>query len=173
MNDNSPNKGLGGWLILIGIGVVFSPIRMVYFLATIILPIFTNGTWEALTNPESISYTPYWESLIIFELIFNIAMLIWSGYLVYLFFTKHYRFPLMYILIASATVIFIVVDELACAAIFSDQSLFDSNGLKVLIRSLFALIIWGLYLYKSERSRLTFVNYRDGMTSDNDVILDN
>jgi hypothetical protein len=173
MNENSPKKGLGGWLILIGIGVVLSPIRLSYFLFKTVLPIFTNGTWEALTNEESISYNPSWGYVIIFELVFNVAMLLWLCYLIYLFFTKHYRFPLMYILIAGASVIFIIIDELVCAAVFTNQPFFDSETLKALSRSLFALIIWGLYLFKSERSRLTFIEKKTNMISDNDVILDN
>lgn len=173
MNENSPKKGLGGWLILIGIGVVLSPIRLSYFLFKTVLPIFTNGTWEALTNEESISYSVYWAPIIIFELVFNVAMLLWSFYLIYLFFTKHYRFPLMYIIAVAVSLCVIIIDSAACKLVIPNRPMFDSDTSKELFRALFTLIIWGLYLFKSERSRLTFIEKKTNMISDNDVILDN
>jgi len=61
-NQNAQNiednrlKGLGGWLILVGIGVVLSPIRLLGLIIQVYKPIFEDGTWEALTTVGSESY---------------------------------------------------------------------------------------------------------------------
>ena len=173
MNDKLQIKGLGGWLIIVGIGVVFSPLKLAYFLYSMFLPIFTDGTWEALTTQGSIYYSTYWAPLLIFEFIFNFAMMLWSCYLVYLFFTKHYRFPLIYILVAGFSVFFITVDAFAVTLVMPDEPIFDSDTLKELAGSLFALVVWGTYLFKSERAKLTFIEKRKYTIDDNDTILDN
>jgi hypothetical protein len=51
--DNNKYEGLGGWLILVGIGVVISPLRLLAELSKVYLPMFNDGTWEALTTPTS------------------------------------------------------------------------------------------------------------------------
>tara|TARA_B100000767_G_C19610727_1_gene469731 strand:- start:17 stop:538 length:522 start_codon:yes stop_codon:yes gene_type:complete len=172
MNDNLQNKGLRGWLIILGIGVVLSPLKLANFLLSIFLPIFTDGTWEELTTEGSVSYSTYWAPLLIFEFVFNFAMMIWSCYLVYLFFTKHYRFPSMYILIAGVSLFFVILDAFAATLVMPDEPIFDSETLKELAGSLFALVVWGTYLVKSERAKLTFIEKRKYSIDDNDTILD-
>jgi hypothetical protein len=50
MTDNNELKGLGGWLILVGIGVVLAPVRLLITLVKTYKPIFEDGIWEALTT---------------------------------------------------------------------------------------------------------------------------
>ena len=56
MTDNNELKGLGGWLVLVGIGVVISPIRLLVTLVPTYKPIFEGGTWEAITTVGSEAY---------------------------------------------------------------------------------------------------------------------
>ena len=46
-----------------GIGVVFGPIRLLVTLIPLYIPIFKDGSWEALTTEGSQIYTPYFGSL--------------------------------------------------------------------------------------------------------------
>ena len=85
MQDNNELKGLGGWLILVGIGVVISPFRILLTLVQTFKPILEDGTWEAITTIGSDAYHPLWETVIIGEMTFNIVMVILWAYLVYLF----------------------------------------------------------------------------------------
>jgi hypothetical protein len=106
MTDKNKLKGLSGWLILVGIGVVLNPIRLLFSLIPAYKPIFADGVWEALTTPGSAVYTPYFGALFIGEFIFNTLMFAACIYLIYLFFSKHYLFPKVFIGIALVSLIF-------------------------------------------------------------------
>ena len=144
-------------MILVGIGVVITPIRYLIYILTIFLPLFTSDQWELLTRPHSEFYHPYWEPLLIFECLTNIVLTIWSCYLIYLFFTKDYRFPRTYIMLAFVSVIVIILDAYFLTFVMDDVAIFDQETTRELFRSLFALLVWGTYLTISDRSKQTFV----------------
>jgi len=97
MNENNELKGLSGWLVLVGIGVVFSPIKLLFTYVPLYKPIFEDGTWEALTTVGSEVYNSLWAPLLIGEITFNSLIFAASICLIYLFFSKHYLFPKLYI----------------------------------------------------------------------------
>ncbi|WP_428434312.1 DUF2569 family protein, partial [Photobacterium profundum] len=51
MTEKNKYDGLGGWLILVGIGIIISPLRIVTLIFPIYTDIFSNGVWEVLTTP--------------------------------------------------------------------------------------------------------------------------
>jgi len=157
MTDNNELKGLGGWLILVGIGVVISPIRLLVTLVPTYKPIFEDGTWEALTTVGSEAYTPYFGSLLVGEIAFNALMVVASIYLIYLFFSKHYIFPKLYIVIVAASLIFIPLDAWIVTKVFPGESMFDPETTKEFMRSLIVGVIWVPYMLVSKRVKATFV----------------
>ncbi|MCK4816985.1 DUF2569 family protein, partial [bacterium] len=88
MSDQDNLKGLGGWLILVGIGVVIGPFRLGYEYGPIYYSIFTDGTFEILTTAGTEAYNSLWAPLLIGEAIYNTLMLFASVYLIYLYFMK-------------------------------------------------------------------------------------
>ena len=157
MTDNNELKGLGGWLILVGIGVVVNPIRLLITYIPIYKPVFKDGTWVALTTAESELYNPYWAPLLIGEIAFNAIIVVVSLYLIYLFFSKHYLFPKVYIGIVVASLIFIPFDAWIVTKIFPDEPMFDPETTKEFIRTLIAGVIWVPYMLISKRVRATFI----------------
>lgn len=157
MNENNELKGLGGWLILVGIGVVIGPIRLLASLVPTYKPIFENGTWEALTTPGSESYNPYFGSLLIGEIAYNTIMVAICIYLIYLFFSKHYFFPKLYIGIVVVSIIFIPLDAWIVTKVFPGESMFDPDTTKEFLRSLITGVIWIPYMLVSKRVKVTFV----------------
>ena len=88
--DNEPNhlKGLGGWLILVGIGITISPFITSYQLYSLYIPIFQDGSFDMLTNPAYTSYIPNFEPLLYAEIAINSLITLVGLWLIYLFFTK-------------------------------------------------------------------------------------
>lgn len=160
MSGEKELKGLGGWLILVGIGVVIGPIRLLAVFIPLYFPMFSDGTWAALTTPSSAVYTPYFGAMLIAEMCFNSLMLLACLFLVFLFFTKNHLFPKVYIGIIAASLIFIPLDAWVVTAVFPDQSMFDPDTLKEFGRTLIAAVIWVPYMLVSKRVKATFVEGR-------------
>lgn len=150
-------KGLGGWLIVVGIGTVLSPIRILISSVPTYLPIFKDGTWEALTTVGSEAYIPLWGSLLIGEIVFNIGMVTVSIYMIYLFFTKHYLFPKFYIAIVLISLLFIPLDAWWVSLMLPNEPMFDAETAKEFFRILIGGLIWVPYMIESKRVKATFV----------------
>ena len=157
MSENSELKGLGGWLILVGIGVVLSPIRLLVIYIPIYKPIFEDSTWEALTTVGSEVYNPLWAPLLLGEIAFNSILVVASLYLLYLFFSKHYFFPKFYIGIVVVTFIFIPLDAWVVTRVLPGEPMFDPETTKEFARALIGVVIWVPYMLVSKRVRATFV----------------
>tara|TARA_R110002167_G_scaffold365761_1_gene591351 strand:+ start:1054 stop:1530 length:477 start_codon:yes stop_codon:yes gene_type:complete len=157
MNDKKEPINIGGWLFLVAIGVVLSPIRQLFFLGTTYPPLFTDGSWEALTLPSSESYIPYFGVFLISEILINIAMIIGGFYLIYLFFNKKSNLPKWYFGLALFSTLFIVLDAYVVSLLVSGVEVFDSETMEEIARSFASLIIWSPYLIYSQRSKDTFV----------------
>ncbi|MCB4766586.1 MAG: DUF2569 family protein [Sulfurovum sp.] len=152
------HEGLGGWLILVGIGVVLSPLRQLAKLSKAYLPIFNDGTWEALTTPTSESYNSSFSSLLMGEIFFNSLIIIASLYLIYLFFAKKSFFPKLYIWILVFSLIFILLDAVVVSSLFPNIEVFDVETMKEIGRTVIVSLIWIPYMLISKRVKATFVN---------------
>jgi len=153
-------KGLGGWLILVGLGVVISPIRMLAQVVPIYQPIFADGTFGLLTDPNSEYYTPYLGLYIITEILFNAAFILGSVYLIYLFFAKHYLFPKIYILLLAGSAMFILADAWVGSFFFPGEPMMDEETGAEFGRVMIGALIWIPYMLVSKRVKLTFVEHR-------------
>src|ERR1700683_5786606 len=70
---NDP-EGIGGWLILVGLGLVASLIIRAF--ATLgVVRMLTSGTIAILTNPHSVGYIPGYVGLMWFEFSTGLATL--------------------------------------------------------------------------------------------------
>jgi hypothetical protein len=150
-------EGLGGWLILVALGIVISPVRIILLLAPTYLEIFSNGSWEALTTPGSAQYSPYWAPLLIAEIAINGALVFAWVYIAFLFFAKKARFPKWFIGIMVFTVAFVFADAAASKAALPNEPIFDLGTAQELGRALIATLIWVPYMLKSKRVKATFV----------------
>ncbi len=151
-------KGLGGWLILVGIGIVFSPVKIIISLYPLYSSIFSDGTWELLTTPGSEFYNALWLPILGAEIVLNAALVLgWLG-IAWRFFSKKQVFRIWYIGILLFTIAFQFADAFAIAAVLPDEEVFDPETLKEIIRSLVYAAIWIPYVLISERVKATFVN---------------
>jgi hypothetical protein len=156
-NDNEL-KGLGGWLILVGIGVVIAPIRQLLAFIQIYEPLFEDGIWTTLTSVDSEAYNPLWAPLLIGEIAYNCFMVVVFFYLVYLFFSKHYLFPRVYIAVSFIALFFIPLYAWQVSNLLPSEPMIDSETAKTLMSVLARCLIWVPYMLFSKRVKLTFVN---------------
>lgn len=56
-------SGLGGWLILVGIGRVLSPIILLWTIIYKMLPILSNGSLDKLSQPGNLGYSNLWRQI--------------------------------------------------------------------------------------------------------------
>lgn len=148
---------IGGWMMLVALGVVLTPLRISYFLITVYPPIFTDGTWEALTSPSSPSYSPIWGPFLIGEVLVNLTFVLMSLFAAYLMFSKRATFPKWYAAIAFGSALFIVVDAYIATLVMPSVSMFDPETIREFARSLVSCLIWTPYLFLSKRAKATFI----------------
>jgi hypothetical protein len=75
----------------------------------------------------------------------------------YKFFTKSSNFPKWYIGIAVFSLVFIVADAFAIKLILPNESVFDPDTIKELMRSVIMVVVWVPYMLVSKRVKATFI----------------
>jgi hypothetical protein len=154
--SNHP-KGLGGWLILVGIGLILGLIKVIVTLISIYKPFMNADALNKLTNINSSTYIPNFGLLFYSEIIINSFVILLMIYLIYLFFRKKNTFPKYYIFITLFVIITIPVDAYLASIVFPDEKIFDTDTTKSFFQSLFSGVIWIPYMVKSKRVRNTFI----------------
>jgi ABC-type multidrug transport system permease subunit len=154
-NLNIGPSGLSGWLILIAIGLVITPIAAIYMITEYNLPIFNDiETWREFTNPNSANYLPLFSFLVYFELIGNTIILLFSILFLYLFFRKKRLFPRIYFWFLIGNLLFVFIDEI----LVNSMVVLDEFPYRETLRQALPSAIWLRYLVVSKRVKNTFVN---------------
>lgn len=152
--------GFDGWLGVLAIAVIVMPIRFMAVLPDL-LKTFDTNAWELLTTPGSPVYHPLSQPFLIAELGANLALLVWSAFLVYLFFRKKRGFPRSAIAFIVANAAFYVSDMLISRRIAESVPLLKADAASVapsaLVGGFVGSVIWIAYLLRSNRVRTTFV----------------
>jgi len=169
MENEEEYKGIGGWLILVGIGIIVGPVRLFVDIISAYQPIFENGTWEALTTVSSEAYSPLWAPILIGDILYNSMMVIALVYLAFLFFTRHYRFPLVYIVLAVISLLYFPLNVWLVELAMPSVSMIDHQIINDFLRVLIVVVIWVPYMLVSKRVKATFVEKRPNKSSQNNV----
>ena len=146
--------GLGGWLILVAIGLIVSLLRIAKdFVST--WPAYSVESWAALTTRGGERYHYLWGPYLSWALLANIAMLIALALTLVLFFRRRRIFPRVFICYmvfgAVVSVLDITVTQLIPAAKV------ESHGAVEVVRVFVGCGIWIPYMLMSRRVRNTFV----------------
>ncbi len=156
-SETAGPKGLGGWLILVGLGLGIAILRLLFILVTIFLPLFLQGQWSLLTTQGSEHYHALWGPLIIFEIVGNLALITLAGYLLYLFFTKSHRFPRFFIGYVLLQLLVVIGDFFLANLIPAVASENNTESWTEMFRSIIYALIWIPYMLRSKRVKNTFV----------------
>lgn len=150
-------SGLGGWLILVGIGRVLSPIILLWTIIYKMLPILSNGSLDKLSQPGNLGYSNLWRPMILFELCTNIILIIFGVVLLFLFFGKKRAFPKVYIFVLILNVVLLIIDKVLVFKINTTLSINVNSSSSSLAGVIIGCAIWIPYMLTSIRVKNTFV----------------
>ncbi len=148
--------GLRGWLILIGIGTISTPVYQMHYLKNYINDVFVEGGWAAGTTPGVEGFHALWAPFIVFETAFSVISVAVSCYMVYQFFRKKRAFPKWFIWSHVLTLGYLIAESLMLQVLRPDLALFDAETSKNFGQSIFSLAVWGPYMLFSKRVQSTF-----------------
>jgi len=164
MSDNIENsleekkiEGLGGWLILVCLGLFFSIIKGIFAIYDF-KPYFSLEVWKYLSDPSSEGYHFLYRYALIFDLTSNIVLVIFIATLLVLFFRKRSNFPKLIIVLYITCIVVTIVDTFLWSIISGSFSLAMGSG-SVLSTFLVIIeyLIWTMYFLKSKRVKNTFI----------------
>ena len=161
-----PLEGLGGWLILIGLNVVFTPLRQLigfdksYDVYIEHLAQFFSSDRMVLMfsgeNPDAL----YLFLVILFEFSVGLIFLFLFIYLAYLFFSKKVTFPSFFIKIYIGFLVWLIIDTYAVSLlpVAAGGGVIDKESWTQIAGMTFFTFVWVMYMLKSVRVKATFVN---------------
>lgn len=139
---------IGGWLILVGLGIVISPLKNLYELLTV--DNLLNGeSWLAMWYNKSYGYFIF----LLIEHIYNIVYLMLSIVVLILFFQRRTSVPKLISILYAVPSVVIIIDNLVAQQINPNQE-WDTKGI---FRAIAAAVIWIPYFSMSTRVKKTFV----------------
>ncbi len=142
-------EGIGGWLILIALGLITSPVVNGGTLMSIHIPMLTNPSYQPFFEKNPAIHT-----LILFEAGSNLCAIALTLAMNYLFFTKKKSFPTYMVLLMVFNFLITLGDTVAAAILMPDQF----RGYTSILRATLSAVIWIPYLVFSRRVKVTFVN---------------
>ena len=153
---------IGGWLILIAIGLSLTPLRILFEFIT--EPNFFNHNLIlGILSSNEPTYNPELAFLIGFEIVFNVLSVIFSVLLIILLYQKRTSFPKIIIVFYIVTLIFFAIDVFLVFFFlddaFSSQEMASSLG--EVFRAFISTSIWVPYFIMSERVKKTFIVRRN------------
>ncbi|RAJ93126.1 transglutaminase-like putative cysteine protease [Larkinella arboricola] len=161
-----PPLPIGGWLVLMGIGIALSPLLIGYDLLS--SPLFRTLTWETIEarwpNQKVLAYGIFYA-----ELLVNVFLVCSSVLMGILFFGRRNTFPFLYSRFLVLRFALLLAD-----AILIEQLLglsLDKETIRDVLRTLFHAIIWIPYLLRSQRVQKTFVKSDQNRLSSNDELV--
>jgi Protein of unknown function (DUF2569) len=150
--------GIGGWLLLPALGLIATPLLMAFGFYKDLLPALAPNVWNLLTDPHSAAYNRFWGPLIVYEVLINLALFVFTLWLLWVFFTKSQHAPKLFVIWLAAIAGTRIIDYLLFSQIpaISDKSA-DPATATDLVRSIVGAAIWIPYFLRSERVKNTFI----------------
>ena len=154
-------RQINGWLILVAIGIVLTPIiQTVNFFK---YGHFNNSTWVNISSYELTSAI-YIRLLLFSEIIVNTLLIVYSVLIMVLFFNRRKSLPQHYIIFRVLSVVIPVIDIIMVYSVYAyakvDLSLLGidiPSEVLATLRSLVVSAIWIAYFLRSTRVKETFV----------------
>ncbi len=153
------NQQLGGWLIVLAIGLTLTPFRMLYEFGDLIV-YWQASSWLDIKTAYTDNYFGI-SLLILCELLFNTLFLVFSLLVVVVFYQRRTSAPQIITFFLLTNLGFVVLDTFVAGILLETGTEMDEIFADI-IRSMIYAGIWCTYLYKSERVKSTFTRLLGG-----------
>lgn len=150
-------SGLGGWLVLVQIGLILTILLALIQLPEFYFTVFDSENWNVFTSRESEYYHPLWGPTFIIETVFSTFLLGFTVFTLYMFYRKKFILPRLMIILYSANLFFWVVDLILLYQIPLAREVEDGSSIRELFQSIISCAIWIPYFLNSKRVKNTFV----------------
>ncbi len=155
-SGNDKLEGLGGWLILVGFGVLLRPVVYLVSIVQGHQAYFNQGVWSVLTTPGTDTYRPLFSLLAPLELGLNILLFVYSVTLILLFFRRSRRFPGLIQILLMLEIAAMGFSAWSSHALGPVTDAENTQVFGDLFRSMLVALIWVPYFRLSRRVALTF-----------------
>ena len=153
--QNPSLAGISGWLMLAGLSLVASSVRLMFDIGEL-LPSYSLQTWNALTVVGQSGYDPMWAPVLLIELAANLAKLIFIVMIAALFFRRRSSLPTVIIGWLVISPLLNVADLVMAAQLLKTDAAGSMRDWAEAGRSVFFSLLWTLYFLRSERVAATF-----------------
>lgn len=158
MTEQKKLEGLKGWLVLVGLGIIFGPLLSLKDLQEGYSQLFELGLWDKLTTPGMPAYDPLWAPALVIEMLMNTVTLLWGFWVAFLFLTKKKAFPAYFIGLRLYIIVALVVDQFILTIVLPHETMFGKpEALKQIFQAIVPTLIWIPYMMRSKRVKATFV----------------
>jgi transglutaminase-like putative cysteine protease len=156
LTPDSNLAGLGGWLILVGIGVTLRPLLLIIQGCTAMNASFHQDTWDAMTTPGNAGYQSALGPLIVTEVIGNLILIVGSVLMLILFYGRKHLFPATAIALMSFSVLFLSFDDWASHHLIKIAATAGKAPPPQAAQAIVQAAIWIPYMLISRRVKATF-----------------
>lgn len=160
----SKHEGIGGWLILIVIGLLLVPVIRLYSLYQNYWTVYNTPAWSLLTEPGNPLFHSWFEPTFWVSVSVDNTFIMLSLAGLWLLFTRSSRFPKFMIYYLIGLTVFAVADGFITNWIFSALPItadtleyIKNQSYRQQAGALLLCVIWVPYLLKSKRVKATFL----------------
>lgn len=150
-NTSFSKSGLGGWLILPQFGLFTTAIVLILGILSLDVAYFNGEAWDILSDQ------PGYRAYVIFSIIYNISMLVFTIFSIVQFYRKKAMLPRLMIILYTVAISMSIIDLI----MLQQLTFVTDEEMKSLItnlgRNIIAGGIWMPYFIKSKRVKNTFV----------------
>ncbi len=152
---------IGGWLIIVGIGVTINPFVLLFSIYTEYNDEMGVNYLVYFFNENSPYFSPLRGYFTLFVDFFNSLLFVGSILILILFYQKKSSFRLYFALFRIGNVVFLILNVILLNIIYSDSTNLEERKIlgsetSGMMRVFIQACIWVPYVWYSERSRHTF-----------------
>lgn len=150
-------NGIGGWLLLVAIGVVFRPIRLIMDARNTLQLTHDFPAWITLTDKESVSFNPHYAWVAGCSIAMSGLLFGWSLVMIFQFFRRKASFPRSLMAFIVTALVITIASQIA-VNVWTPPTPAPDKALLIgtCVGSVIGSALWFAYLHTSMRVKATF-----------------